>query len=192
MKTLNMTPNDDRAQKMNIYQWLWCYHNIVEDEKEEQELFKNQLDRLAFIVNPEVARNVFDYEQKNKAGKNKVKHKKEDLFKNDEFSIETRAAMLGYDPDSGITAQEFLDQYQKEKAQSTILNEDIDSLIENMEELEEQEKPTEFGDPNEDPDDFFDRAMYFEDQFLNEGKMELEVDDESIGEMLDIFEVDDE
>ena len=205
MKVMNLLPSDPRVEQMNIYQWLWCYHNIVEDQKEEQELFKGQLDRLAFIINPEVAKKVFEHEEnekrkterKNKQEskpKQKQKYKRESIYNNDLFDIETRAAMLGFDPTKGETLEQFMSRYEEEQKKEKILSKDLDSLLEEAEENQIPEKSNYVGDANEDADDFFERAINFEQFLLGEGgknkseqiikKEEQEIDDD-----LDIFEV---
>jgi hypothetical protein len=174
MRTMGVLPIDPQLQKMNFHQWMWCYYNVVEDEKEEQEVFKAHLDRLAFIVNPEIAKSVFEHEKKlrkkRESGKNKkreVEFEKEDPFKNDDFDVETRAALLGYDPSMNISPQEFLNQYKEKQKLDEILNGDIDDLIEENVDLEIDDSGP-VGDPDEDPDDFLTRALSFRDNFPDE------------------------
>jgi hypothetical protein len=171
---MGVLPIDPQLQKMNFHQWMWCYYNVVEDEKEEQEVFKAHLDRLAFIVNPEIAKSVFEHEKKlrkkRESGKNKkreVEFEKEDPFKNDDFDVETRAALLGYDPSMNISPQEFLNQYKEKQKLDEILNGDIDDLIEENVDLEIDDSGP-VGDPDEDPDDFLTRALSFRDNFPDE------------------------
>jgi hypothetical protein len=189
MKALNMSPNDKRATGMNLPQWLWCYQNIIEDQKEEQERFKGHLDRLAFIINPDTARTVFDYEEKEKNKKNKngksKKFKIDAVYGNDEFEIEARAAMMGYDPSSGISAEEFIAQKVREKSEKDILEEDFDSMLDGLEEEEVTDGSLEYGYSYEEPEDFFERAMRFQDSTLEEDMYDEDIDEND----LDVFEV---
>jgi hypothetical protein len=184
MRAMSLLPNDPRARDMNLHQWLWCYYNIIEDQKEEQERFKNQLDRLAFIVNPEVAKNVFEHEEKEKSKKgSRKKYNKEAIYNNDVFDMETRAAMLGYDPSMGISVEEFLSQYGEREESINIFDDDIDTLMESDEFDDVFDGPSEVGNPNEEPEDFFERAMMFQETFEGEEISDMD---------LDIFEVDEE
>jgi hypothetical protein len=169
---MGVLPVDPQLQKMNFHQWMWCYYNVVEDEKEEQEVIKAHLDRLAFIVNPDVAKSVFEHEKKQKRKSKKgskssqSKFEKEDPFQNNDFDIETRAAMLGYEPSMNITPQEFLEKYKEDQKVQKILDGDLDEIIDenSIAEIEESDI---VGDPDEDPDDFLERAMSLRESFFD-------------------------
>lgn len=174
MKTYGKLPNDPGIKGMNIFQWFWSYYNILEDEKEDQETLKIHLDRLAFITNPEVAKSVFEHEEKmsRKSNERKIDSRPigstefnadEAIHQSkDEFDLEFIAATKGYDPESGLTPQEFLNQLKNEN-KADILNDSFDDLIASGEFYEIPDTSRGAGDPSETFDDFFDRVLQFKD-----------------------------
>ena len=53
MKTLKILPSSKEAQEMNDAQWLWCYANIVKDEEEQEELWKERIKFNGLFINPD-------------------------------------------------------------------------------------------------------------------------------------------
>jgi hypothetical protein len=51
---------------MSDLQWLWCYFNILEDDKEDELRWKSRLDYLGWWVNPQLAKSVMESENRNK------------------------------------------------------------------------------------------------------------------------------
>jgi len=77
MKAIGALPSEDRVQKMNDAQWLWCYLNELEDQGERLELEDAYLTGLHFAINPDYAKKVVEYKDKYKKGikKNKIDKK---------------------------------------------------------------------------------------------------------------------
>lgn len=155
---------------MNDAQWLWSYFNIQEDEKEEEESWKNRLDYLTWFINPEMAKSVHEQEAKSKRkdsrpiGSN-THRADEAVFQSDEFALEAKAASMGYNPESGLTPREFIlkqNEENKETKEIDIMNDDFDTLIASGEFKEVVDLSNGAGDPYETFDDFLYRAQHFE------------------------------
>lgn len=192
MKAFAMLPNDPRIRDMNIFQWLWCYYNLVEDDKEDQEVSKIHFDRLAFITNPEVAKSVFEYEErmiaKGRNGKKDSRPIGGGSFRSDEavyqskneFDLEIEAATKGYDPSCGLTAKEFLEKLNSNK-ELDVMNDSFEDLLNSGQFHEVPDTSAGAGDPFETSDDFLARVEHF--RFMAEN--EIEVDNEDVPQDLE-------
>lgn len=158
MKAIGLPPSDPRVSQMNDAQWLWCYFNILEDTREEEENHKMRLDYLAWFINPSLAKSVHE---RNKVSKgNGGKYKPDLFYKNDQFNLEIKAAKLGYDPSMGITPERFLEEYNRKQDDVDVMNDDFDRLVASGEFQEViDDEPNVVGNPNESFDEFIDRAM---------------------------------
>lgn len=204
MKAMSMPPSDPRIRQMNDAQWLFCYFNQLEDEKEEAEAAKAKIDYLTWFINYEMAKSVSEHNQANKrseSGNQGPRYQTHDIHRNSEFDREALAASKGYSPDSGLTVDEFLAELEakKENKEVDFINDSFDDLLASGEFREVVDATQGVGNPNEHIDDFITRALEFE-EYLHEHekgssfnvpesmKNESVIDDDD----LDIFEVDDE
>lgn len=157
MKAIGMPPSDPRMREMNDAQWLWCYFNQMEDEKDEADSWKARFDYLTYFINFEMAQSVHDSVEQNKTSK----YKQDGLHGNSEFDSEIRAASLGYEPSSGLSVQEFLDNYQNKKKNepADIMNDSFEDLLASGAFVEVSDHEQGIGNKNEHVDDFLERAM---------------------------------
>ncbi|MNB89768.1 hypothetical protein D3C81_415020 [compost metagenome] len=190
MRALKLLPNDPQARQLNVFQWLWCYHNIIQDEEEEQQSMKIHLDRLAFISNPQVAKSVFDEEER--LGLNKKKSKRdsrpiggsgfnsnEAIHQSNAFNVEYVAAAKGYDPEMGISPEEFLQNIgNNSKKEVDIFNDSFEELLASGEFREVPDTSRGAGDPTETSDDFLARVLKMQESFIeNETQVEEQYDE---------------
>lgn len=102
MKTLKILPSSTACKNMNDAQWLWCYSNIVQDEEEDEELWKMRLKYMGLFINPKAVYEMAKFEDKH----NKTNHfnsrsnysddyRDEDIYVNDSFEEELQKAMNG-------------------------------------------------------------------------------------------------
>lgn len=142
---------------MNDAQWLWCYLNILKDEEEEEEKWKSRLDYLGWYIDEEKAISVMK-ERELEEGFNNQYETKDVIDSGDQFELELKAAELGYDPNSGISIEEFLNNYysQNKGKEKENLN------------TEYFELPTgDFVGNRESQEDFISRVMNFKDYAIN-------------------------
>lgn len=180
MKAIGLPPSDPRVRQMNDAQWLWCYFNQLEDEKEEAEKWKDRFDYLTWFINPEMAKSVHEEQARNSSDS---KYKQEGVHKNADFELEMKAALLGYNPASGLTVEEFLAQYENknkqqnetEEKENQTENKEIDIMSDSFEDLianggfvEVVDATQGVGNPYESLDDFLDRVFAFEEQLMKE------------------------
>lgn len=191
MKAFRTPPTDPRMKEMNEAQWLWSYFNIQEDEKEDEESWKNRLDYLTWFINPEMAKSVHEQEARAKKkdsrpiGSNEFRAD-EAVFQSDEFEIEAKAATLGYNPESGLTPREFLIQKQsemKKEKEVDIINDDFETLLASGEFTEVIDTSKGAGDPFETFDDFISRVQHNESLSQEEWEMieQMQFAQENIG-----------
>jgi hypothetical protein len=135
---------------MSDLQWLWCYFNILEDEKEDELKWKSRLDYLGWWVNPQLAKSVMEAE-KRQENKNKSS-----------FSDEPEP----YDPSREIVegdtafSSTFEDELKQALAEA--------GIEENFTELPDSQN---VGDSNESKDDFISRVMAAQSTFnINENE----------------------
>lgn len=95
-------PNDPSIQSMNYVQWMWCYSNIIEDKKQEEEIWRHRLKYMGIFVNPEAVKKVAEYENKvdskgmsNKSTISHNNYEDESIYVNDEFEKEFQEAING-------------------------------------------------------------------------------------------------
>jgi hypothetical protein len=178
MKAIGLPPSDPRISQMNDAQWLWCYFNLEQDETEEAEERKALADYLSWFINPEMAQRVHEETQMEK--QNEQRYQKEHLHKNSAFDLEMQAINLGYDPSSGISAEEFLAQKRAESNQNRdvdIANDSFDDLLASgmFEEVQEREDPKGAGNPHETFEDFMDRVMFLGDHIDDVSKQDAPI-----------------
>lgn len=139
MRATGTLPSEQRAKDMNDVQWLWYYMNIMKDEEEAHDRMENYMDYMGSWVNPQLAKSVM--EQKRKKNKS-LKTNNQDI--NPDLNPELTYAETAVSSD-------FDDEFKK-------------ALAGENGEIEITELPSSdnVGNPNEDPEDFFARAMGFE------------------------------
>ncbi|MDF2533960.1 MAG: hypothetical protein K0R18_117 [Bacillales bacterium] len=216
MKAIGMPPSDPRVRQMNDAQWLWCYFNQIEDEKEEAENWKARFDYLTWFINYDMAKSVSDHNEKNKAtdkkGTQGPRYKVEDLHRSSDFEKEAYAATKGYDPEDGLTVDEFIEQLQSNKQgrEADIVNDSFEDLLASGDFSEVMDATQGVGNPNETLDDFITRALMLEEHLEDKA---IEINEENLrhnngnsfngpptsenhhtidDDDLDIFEVDDD
>lgn len=96
MKATGALPTEERVKKMNSYQWLWYYLNIMEEKKKNNEERDNIIEYLTYFMNHELARTVHE---KRESEKNK-KYKEQNIqysneVYNDSFDEEIAKALQG-------------------------------------------------------------------------------------------------
>lgn len=210
MKAMSMPPSDPRVRQMNDAQWLFCYFNQLEDEKEESESWKARLDYLTWFINPDMAKRVSETNEQNKAsnqsGYQGPRYQKSDLHTSSDFEKETFAAMKGYDPESGLTVDEFIAELESNSnKEPDIMNDSFDDLLTSGEFREVADPTQGIGNPGESLDEFVYRALMLEEEMLrreaenksednNTGSFNVPKDKEAESEDydldLDVFEVD--
>ena len=62
LSKFNILPGEERAERLNDAQVLWCYLNIIEDEKEKQNKVYKQMKYLSWYIHPRMAKWVKDRE----------------------------------------------------------------------------------------------------------------------------------
>lgn len=97
MKATGALPTEERVRKMNNYQWLWYYLNLVQTKKDENEERDNIIDYVTFFINGEMAKKV---QEQKKAVKSQGKYEEtnvgyENEVYNDSFEQEIQAALNG-------------------------------------------------------------------------------------------------
>lgn len=122
---------------MSDLQWLWCYFNLLEDEKEDELKWKSRLDYLGWWVNPQLARSVMDLEKKK--DKNQNNHNDE----NDQLDPSQEVV----EGDTAVN-NAFEDELKRALAEAGI-EEDFTELPDSQN----------VGDANESKDDFITRVM---------------------------------
>lgn len=130
---------------MSDLQWLWCYFNILEDEKEDELKWKSRLDYLGWWVNPQLAKSVMEVEKK-KDNKNK------NNSNNDEYN-ETDPSQEVVEGDTAVNSA-FEDELRNALAEAGI-----------EEEFTELPDSQNVGDENESKDDFITRVMAAQQMF---------------------------
>lgn len=88
MKAVGALPTEERVLKMNKYQWLWYYYNIMEDKREDIKRQDNLIEYITSFINPELAKTVRD--NKNKDNDNDL-----NTTTNDSFEEELKAMLNG-------------------------------------------------------------------------------------------------
>lgn len=163
MKAIGMPPSDPRVRQMNDAQWLWCYMNEMEDRKDDERMWKTRLDYMGWYVDPERAKSVMEEDEAREAEESNPNKKviKEGVYSNDEFMLEAKAAELGYDPGSGMTAREFLDKHLQSQQQSQdvdIINDDFDTLLASGQFVNVTNADNSVGNSRESESDFLSRV----------------------------------
>lgn len=169
MKALGMPPSDPRARQMNDAQWLFCYFNQMEDEKEEADSWKARFDYLTWFINFDMAKRVSEQTSLNEkaSGNQGPRYVKQDLHNNTSFEREALAAAKGYDPSSGLTVDEFFEQLNADKSKEPdIINDSFEDLLASGEFNEVVDVTQGVGNPNESADDFITRALMLEAQLI--------------------------
>lgn len=95
MKAFGKLPSSPDIQALNDAQWLYCYLNILEDEKNEEELQKIRIKYQALFYNAEAVKQMEEFERN---GGKKVPEKSKanttgDVYVNDDFEKEIAKAM---------------------------------------------------------------------------------------------------
>lgn len=183
MKAIGLPPSDPRFRQMNDAQWLWCYFNQMEDEKEEAEAWKSRFDYLTYFINYEMAKSVHE-SQANSSRTSK--YTQEGLHKNTEFELEMKASNLGYDPASGLTVEEFFEQLNSEKEEQQerepdLMNDSFDDLLASGGFTEVSDHEQGVGDAGQHIDDFLEKVFDLEEQFALENQQLYNGEDEPIG-----------
>lgn len=178
MKAIGLPPSDPRVRQMNDAQWLWCYFNEVEDEKEEADNWKARFDYLTYFINFDMAKSVHEAEG---TKKKKSKYTTNGLHSNADFDKEIKAASLGYEPSSGLTVDEFLAQHEKGKSDSVdIANDSFEDLLASGEFVEVADHTQGIGNKNEDLDDFLDRAFEYENYLVEQDRQRMAAKDSDL------------
>ena len=133
---------------MSDLQWLWCYYNIVEDEKEEELKWKSRLDYLGWWVNPQLAKSVMEAEKKEE-------NKSKSSFGDDPEPYDPSKEIVEGDTAVSTT---FEDELKRALAEAGI-EEDFTELPDSQN----------VGDANESKDDFIARVMAAQQIFGSSG-----------------------
>lgn len=164
-----MPPSDPRLRQMNDAQWLWCYMNAMQDKEEEEKMWKTRLDYVGWYIDPERAKSVMEEDEAAAEAENNNTNKtiiKEGVYNNDDFMLEAQAAKLGYDPSSGLTPAEFIQQHlesQKQDQNVDIMNDDFDKLLASGEFVNVTNADNSVGNRKESESDFLSRVASFQD-----------------------------
>lgn len=162
MKAIGLPPSDPRVRQMNDAQWLWCYFNEMQDQKDEADAWKSRLDYLTYFINYEMAKSVHETEGARKDSK----YQQEGLHKNTVFEKEMKAATLGYTPESGLTVDEFLEQHENKKTTPDLMNDSFEDLLASGGFVEVADAELGIGNKNESLDSFLDRAFAMQEQLI--------------------------
>lgn len=161
-----MPPCDPRVRQMNEAQWLWSYMNLKKDQEEDEKNWKARLTYLGSFSDYERAKSIAEQdemeENNQRSGK---KHIIDGVYQNTDFELESKAAYLGYDPNSDLTPREFLQQYYRENNASKdidVNNASFEDLIASGEFTLVNDGSGVTGNKNESQDDFLSRAAQFE------------------------------
>lgn len=147
MKTYNLLPSSPKLREMNDAQWVWCYLNILEDQNEEEDLWKARLKYMGLFVNPEAVKEMADFEQKENnpnyiSIEKSFNENNDPVYNNSTFEDEMKKAMEGEDfmelPDQNIKGNPNMSS--EEFMLSVIDNIDQFSAIQQQLELEKQAK----------------------------------------------------
>ena len=143
MRATGTLPSEQRAKDMNDVQWLWYYMNIMKDEEESHDKMENYMDYMGSWINPQLAKSVMEQ-----------KRKKQKQISN---SANNSANNINPDLNPELT-------YAETAVSSDFDDEFKKALAGKNGEIEITELPSSdaVGNPNEDPEDFFARAMNFE------------------------------
>lgn len=181
MKAIGMPPSDPRIRQMNDAQWLWCYMNAKQDEEEEEKMWKTRLDYIGWYIDPERAKSVMEEDERAEEDNNQ-RVQKEGVYNNDEFNAEAKAAELGYDPSSGLTPEEYLQQLngKKEEKEVDIINDDFDTLLASGQFVNVTNADNSVGNSRESESDFLSRVTDMQD-FANQSFDMIASDNTPIG-----------
>lgn len=165
MRAFALPPCDPRVGQMNEAQWLWSYMNLKKDQDEEEKNWKARLTYLGSYTDFERAKSIAEQdameEQNERSGR---KHVIDGVYRNTEFELESKAASLGYDPNSDLTPGEFLQKYYENNGKDNfdINNASFDDLIASGEFNVVTDGDGTVGNKNESQDDFLSRVAQFE------------------------------
>jgi hypothetical protein len=147
MKTYNLLPSSPKLRDMNDAQWVWCYLNILEDQKEEEDLWKARLKYMGLFVNPEAVTEMSKIEQRENdpnyipAAKS-FNGNDDPVYSSSTFEDEMRKAMQGEDfmelPDPDVKGNPNMSS--EEFTLSVMGNIDQFSAIQQQIELDKQAK----------------------------------------------------
>lgn len=147
---------------MSDLQWLWCYFNILEDEKEDEMKWKSRLDYLGWWVNPQLAKSVMEIEKK-KENKNNNNNN----YDNESDQIDPSQEVV--EGDTAVNSA-FEDELKRALAEAGI-EEDFTELPDSQN----------VGDANESKDDFIARVMATQQMFdVPENEMIFDNQEKSI------------
>lgn len=194
MKAIGILPSDPRTRQMNDAQWLWSYFNLVQDDNEEEEAWKARIDYLGFYVNYDMAKSVMEHEEQKKNNKSGVSYSEDGnqlvrtgVYNSSDFDMEAKAAAMGYDPESGLTPEEFVRNYHEQQNQNKdidIVNDDFDALLNSGQFTVIAESDSSVGNRFESAEDFIARAQgfmtleQFDQNFPNESDIPIGVESE--------------
>mgnify|MGYP001771863859 CR=1 FL=1 len=98
MKAFGLPPTSPLIQKMNDFQWSYCFLNLAKDAEEDDEMFRMRAKYSGLFINPEAVKQVSEAE-KSELDRDKLRRQK--IVDNggydatDAFMAELNAAMNG-------------------------------------------------------------------------------------------------
>lgn len=143
MKAFNLLPSSPSIREMNKAQLLFCYQNIVKDEEEQEELWKERMKFLAMFINPEMVLK-FENGINNTVNSNSITHKdQQNVYVNDSFEEELKKAMSNNEffempneddtrGDANMSSEDFLDMCEQMMLEDDLkedLKEDVDIIV---------------------------------------------------------------
>lgn len=69
MKTFGLLPSSPAIKDMNDAQWIYCYLNMIEDQEEEEDLWKARLKYMGLFISPKMVEELTKLEAKEKGRK---------------------------------------------------------------------------------------------------------------------------
>lgn len=130
MKATGALPTEDRVKRMNTYQWLWYYFNILEEQEAKFKLQYDQIDYLSWFINPDMAKVI---KEKNNRNNSDEKYEERNVTRENEVINDT-------------------------------FEDEIDKILNNEKHVDLPD--SHYKSTTESKDEFFKRAMAFE-EFLN-------------------------
>ncbi len=177
MKEFGALPTEQRVKDLNEHQWVWLYNSIIHERNERAKDRIDELDYLAFFVNPELH--------------NKVKEAKKN-----------KGEKKGLFSKSGV---EIVEEHDEENPYNpnvvthygnTTVDDDFEAklklFINENEATTELDSDTQKGDSSESQEDFITRALRMQKVVEQENLKKLEKDAKEAGvnpEDLDGFEI---
>lgn len=150
MNAVGALPTEERVMKMNNFQWLWYYHNLMEEKEKQQKRQDSTVDYLTFFINADLAKAV---QEKKNLDVGKETKKRNQLngneTYNDEFEkefgkyFENKDNFIELPNSSGLTVNESEDEFFERamKMQEFILDNPDNAFIQPLPKAKRVSKP---------------------------------------------------